>query len=255
MQTLSNGKVTLVGAGPGDPDLFTIKGLKALQKAEVILYDALINPKLLNHNRTAKKIFVGKRRGFTKETQVEINKLIVEYALKGFNVVRLKGGDPLVFGRACEELEVARSFKIQTAIVPGISSYSGIAAQHQIPLTKRAAHESFWVVAGHTKSGEISSDIALAAQSSATVVVLMGMRFLPGIVDTFRQHKGGDYPVAVIQNGTTPAEKSLVADLDSLVDLVNTFNIDNPAALIFGSAVIDPVTDFKNLVNKEVISI
>jgi uroporphyrin-III C-methyltransferase len=234
MQTLSNGKVTLVGAGPGDPDLFTIKGLKALQKAEVILYDALINPKLLNHNRTAKKIFVGKRRGFTKETQVEINKLIVEYALKGFNVVRLKGGDPLVFGRACEELEVARSFKIQTAIVPGISSYSGIAAQHQIPLTKRAAHESF---------------------SSATVVVLMGMRFLPGIVDTFRQHKGGDYPVAVIQNGTTPAEKSLVADLDSLVDLVNTFNIDNPAALIFGSAVIDPVTDFKNLVNKEVISI
>jgi uroporphyrin-III C-methyltransferase len=255
MQTLSNGKVTLVGAGPGDPDLFTIKGLKALQKAEVILYDALINPKLLNHNRTAKKIFVGKRRGFTKETQVEINKLIVEYALKGFNVVRLKGGDPLVFGRACEELEVARSFKIQTSIVPGISSYSGIAAQHQIPLTKRAAHESFWVVAGHTKSGEISSDIALAAQSSATVVVLMGMRFLPGIVDTFRQHKGGDYPVAVIQNGTTPAEKSLVADLDSLVDLVNTFNIDNPAALIFGSAVIDPVTDFKNLVNKEVISI
>ena len=255
MQTLSNGKVTLVGAGPGDPDLFTIKGLKALQKAEVILYDALINPKLLNHNRTAKKIFVGKRRGFTKETQVEINKLIVEYALKGFNVVRLKGGDPLVFGRACEELEVARSFKIQTAIVPGISSYSGIAAQHQIPLTKRAAHESFWVVAGHTKSGEISSDIALAAQSSATVVVLMGMRFLPGIVDTFRQHKGGDYPVAVIQNGTTPAEKSLVADLDSLVDLVNTFDIDNPAALIFGSAVIDPVTDFKNLVNKEVISI
>ena len=255
MQTLSNGKVTLVGAGPGDPDLFTIKGLKALQKAEVILYDALINPKLLNHNRTAKKIFVGKRRGFTKETQVEINKLIVEYALKGFNVVRLKGGDPLVFGRACEELEVARSFKIQTAIVPGISSCSGIAAQHQIPLTKRAAHESFWVVAGHTKSGEISSDIALAAQSSATVVVLMGMRFLPGIVDTFRQHKGGDYPVAVIQNGTTPAEKSLVADLDSLVDFVNTFNIDNPAALIFGSAVIDPVTDFKNLVNKEVISI
>ena len=255
MQTLSNGKVTLVGAGPGDPDLFTIKGLKALQKAEVILYDALINPKLLDHNRTAKKIFVGKRRGFTKKTQVEINELIVEYALKGFNVVRLKGGDPLVFGRACEELEVARSFKIQTAIVPGISSYSGIAAQHQIPLTKRAAHESFWVVTGHTKSGEISSDIALAAQSSATVVVLMGMRFLPEIVDTFRQHKGGDYPVAVIQNGTTPAEKSLVADLDSLVDLVNTFDIDNPAALIFGSAVIDPVTDFKNLVNKEVISI
>ena len=101
MQTLNNGKVTLVGAGPGDPDLFTIKGLKALQKAEVILYDALINPKLLDHNRTAKKIFVGKRRGFTKKTQVEINELIVEYALKGFNVVRLKGGDPLVFGRAC----------------------------------------------------------------------------------------------------------------------------------------------------------
>ncbi len=253
MSTLNKGTVTLVGAGPGDPDLLTIKGLKAIQKADVILYDALINPALLDHNPHAEKIFVGKRRGFVKKSQLEINALIVLYASRGLDVVRLKGGDPLVFGRACEELEAAKEAHIPTAVIPGIASYTGIAAQHQIPLTKRAEHESFWVVTGHTRSGKLSSDIALAAQSTATVVVLMGMRFLPEIVATFKQNKQGNHPVAVIQNGTTKAERSLVADLDTIVAQVDQYDIQNPSVLIFGLAANDPVTRYKNLVQREAI--
>ncbi|MEK9603410.1 MAG: uroporphyrinogen-III C-methyltransferase [Flavobacteriaceae bacterium] len=253
MSSLSKGSLTLVGAGPGDPDLLTFKGLKAIQKAHVILYDALINPLLLEHNPTAEKIFVGKRRDFIKKTQKEINELILKYAIEGLDVVRLKGGDPMVFGRACEELNTAREAQIPTNVVPGIASYAGIAAQHQIPLTKRAEHESFWVVTGHTRSGKLSSDIALAAQSTATVVVLMGMRFLPEIVATFKKHQRGDHPVAVIQNGTTPAEKSLVADLDTIVYQVKKYKIDNPAVLIFGLAASDPVTHYKNWIHEETI--
>jgi uroporphyrin-III C-methyltransferase len=255
MPRLNKGTVTLVGAGPGDPDLLTIKGLKALQKADVILYDALINPTLLEYNPDAEKIFVGKRRGFVKKSQAEINALIVLYATQGLDVIRLKGGDPLVFGRACEELEAAKEASIPTAVVAGIASYSGIAAQHQIPLTKRAEHESFWVVTGHTRSGKLSADIALAAQSTATVVVLMGMRFLPEIVATFKQHKQGNHPVAVIQNGTTKAERSLVADLNTIIAQVDQHHIENPAVLIFGLAAKDSVSHYKNLVQKEAIAL
>ena len=245
----------MVGAGPGDPDLLTIKGLKAIQKADVILYDALINPVLLEHNLDAEKIFVGKRRGFVKKSQAQINALIVLYASRGLDIVRLKGGDPLVFGRACEELEAAKQAHIPTAVVAGIASYTGIAAQHQIPLTKRAEHESFWVVTGHTRSGKLSSDITLAAKSTATVVVLMGMRFLPEIVATFKQHKQGNHPVAVIQNGTTSAERSLVADLDTIIAKVDRYDIQNPSVLIFGLAAKDPITYYKNRVQKDAIAL
>lgn len=255
MSTLNKGTVTLVGAGPGDPDLLTIKGLKAIQKADVILYDALINPVLLEHNLDAEKIFVGKRRGFVKKSQAQINALIVLYASRGLDIVRLKGGDPLVFGRACEELEAAKQAHIPTAVVAGIASYTGIAAQHQIPLTKRAEHESFWVVTGHTRSGKLSSDITLAAKSTATVVVLMGMRFLPEIVATFKQHKQGNHPVAVIQNGTTSAERSLVADLDTIIAKVDRYDIQNPSVLIFGLAAKDPITYYKNRVQKDAIAL
>jgi uroporphyrin-III C-methyltransferase len=255
MLRVNKGSVTLVGAGPGDPDLLTLKGLKAIQKSDVILYDALINPVLLEHNPTAKKIFVGKRRDFVKKTQAEINALIIAYASKGLDVVRLKGGDPMVFGRACEELEAAQKVGLSTTVVAGIASYAGIAAQYQIPLTKRAEHESFWVVTGHTRSGKLSSDIALAAQSSATIVVLMGMKFLPEIVANFKKHKTGNHPVAVIQNGTTAAEKLLVADLNTIVEQVDQYGIQNPAVLIFGMAANDPITSYKNWVQKEAVAL
>lgn len=247
MEQLNKGSICLVGAGPGDPELITLKGLKAIQNAEVILYDALINPKLLDYNPVAEKIFVGKRRGFAKKTQDEINQLLVHYAAQNKQVVRLKGGDPLIFGRACEELSYAALFDIETSIIPGISSFIGIAAQHQIPLTKRSISESLWITTGHTKDGLVSSDIPIAAQSSATIVVLMGMRFLKEIIATFREHKAGNYPVAIIQNGTTTAEKVVLGTLESIEQEVKEHNISNPANIIIGPAVLDQVTQYKNL--------
>jgi len=247
MEQLNKGSICLVGAGPGDPKLITLKGLKAIQNAEVILYDALINPLLLDHNVIAQKIFVGKRRGFAQKTQEEINHLLEHYAAQSKKVVRLKGGDPLIFGRAYEELSYAALFDIETSIIPGISSFTGIAAQHQIPLTKRSVSESLWVTTGHTYDGQISSDIPIAAQSSATVVVLMGMRFLKKIITEFKKYKPKNYPVAIIQNGTTKAEKVVLGTLETIEQEVQTHSISNPANIIFGSAVLDQVTQYKNL--------
>ncbi|MCH1517729.1 MAG: uroporphyrinogen-III C-methyltransferase [Flavobacteriaceae bacterium] len=254
MNNFNKGEITLVGAGPGDPELLTIKGLNAIRNADVILYDALINPKLLEHNRHAEKVFVGKRRGFARKNQEEINQLLVEYALKEKKVVRLKGGDPLIFGRAAEELTIAQLFGIPTQVIPGISSFVGIAAQHQIPLTKRATYESVWITTGHTHDGKISSDIAIAAQSKATVVVLMGMRFLADIIAAFRRYKPADYPVAIIQNGTTAAERVIVGSLENIIEQVEEQKIGNPANIIFGHAVTDQVTQYKHLIAAQCVN-
>jgi len=243
-----NSKISLVGAGPGDPELLTIKGLRAIQSADVICYDALINPALLEHNTQAEKIFVGKRRGFQQISQSEINQLLVERAAADKRVVRLKGGDPLVFGRACEELKAAQLFDIPTEVIPGISSYAGIAAQHQIPLTQRNKSQSFWVLTGHTASGTLSDDIALAAQSSATIVILMGMRFLKEIMAVFAQHKPADYPVAIVQNGTTKATVSLVSQLNQIVEDVEKNKIGNPAVIFLGPNVTAAVTRYQKLI-------
>ena len=245
----NNGSITLVGAGPGDPELITLKAVKAIETASVIFYDALISPALLNYNSKAEKIFVGKRSGSVHTTQSAIDQLIVKHALKGQNVVRLKGGDPLVFGRATEELESAHLHNISTTIIPGISSYAGIAARHQIPITKRKAHQSFWVVTGHTEDGKFADDLYLAAQSSATVIILMGIKHLPEIIALFKKLKTKNYPVAVIQNGTTTAERSLVSTIDKVVEEVESNEIKNPATLFFGPAVTDAVTKFKNPIN------
>ena len=250
MQNNSTAKIQLVGAGPGDPELLTIKGLKAIQNADVILYDALINPKLLDHNPLANKIFVGKRRSYTKKTQEEINTLLVTHAFEGKRVVRLKGGDPMVFGRAAEELSYAALFNIETEVIPGISSYAGIAAQHQVPLTRRGVNESIWITTGHTQKGQISKDIPLAAQTEATVIVLMGMRFLSQIIKEFLKHKPANYPVAIIQNGTTKNEKVIVGTLGNILAQKKEHQIDNPATIIFGSGVTDTVTRYKNLKSK-----
>ena len=250
MHNSRTAKIQLVGAGPGDPELLTIKGLKAIQNAEVILYDALINPKLLDHNPLASKIFVGKRRGTAKKTQEDINTLLVAYALEGKKVVRLKGGGPMIFGKAAEELGYAALFNIETEVIPGISSYTGIAAQQQIPLTRRGANESIWITTGHTQKGQISKDIPLAAQTEATVIVLMGMRFLSQIIQEFLKHKASSYPVAIIQSGTTKNEKLIVGTLENIIEQKREHQIDNPATIIFGSGVTDTVTRYKNLKSK-----
>ncbi|WP_264536102.1 uroporphyrinogen-III C-methyltransferase [Flavobacterium sp. N1736] len=231
-------KVTLVGAGPGDPDLLTLKAVKALAEANVVLYDALANEEILAHApKNAIRIFVGKKIGNHAYTQDQINQLIVDNALTYGNVVRLKGGDPFIFGRGSEEIEFVESFGIETFVIPGISSVVAVPASQGISITKRGVSESFWAITGTTSDRKLSSDVALAAQSSATVVILMGMHKLPQIIDLFQKEDKGDLPVAIIQNGTTADEKVGVGTVDSILEVVKQQKLSSPAIIVLGNVV------------------
>ena len=230
--------LSLVGAGPGDPDLITLKAIKTLKKANVILYDALANEDLLDFARPdAEKVFVGKRYGCHALSQQEINYKILEYAFSHGHVVRLKGGHPLVFGRAQEEIEAARAAGIEVEVIPGISSALAVPASQMIPLTCRGISESFWVTTGTTKTGEISLDIALAAQSSATVIILMAMSKLEAIMDIFIMNGKGETPVAIIQDGTTPKEKMVIGTVNDIQFRVENAGLSNPAIIMVGEVV------------------
>src|SRR5690554_25204 len=194
-------RLTLVGAGPGDPELITLKGVLALGKADVVLYDALVDETLLQHApEKSLKIYVGKRNGSRDNPQGETNQLIVHYALKYGHVVRLKGGDPFVFGRGAEEIDYAHKFGIATAVIPGITSSISVPASQGIPVTKRGVSESFWVITGTTSSGQLSHDLHLAVQSTATVVVLMGTKKLSEIVERYKKQKKTSTQRALTEN-------------------------------------------------------
>ncbi|MBZ4041673.1 uroporphyrinogen-III C-methyltransferase [Flavobacterium hibisci] len=231
-------KVTLVGAGPGDPELLTLKGVRALAEANVVLYDALANDEILRHApKNAIRIIVGKKIGNHAYTQDQINQLIVDNALTYGNVVRLKGGDPFIFGRGSEEIEYAESFGIETVIVPGISSVVAVPASQGISITKRGVSESFWAITGTTSDRKLSADFALAAQSSATVVIVMGMHKLSQIVELFQKENKGNLPVAIIQNGTTAEEKIGVGSVNSIVEIVKQQDLSSPAVIVLGEVV------------------
>ncbi len=231
-------KLTLVGAGPGDVDLITVKAIRILKTADVVLYDALVNEELLEYiNADAEIIFVGKRRGCYRYQQEQINELIVALANSKGHVVRLKGGDPFIFGRGAEEMEYAAGFGIETAFVPGISSSLAVPAYQNIPLTKRGSSESFWIITGTTKDHKISSDIQLAAKSNATVVVLMGMGKLPEIIALFQRENKHNLPVAIIQNGTRVNEKVGIGTVDTILDVVKENELSNPSIIVLGEVV------------------
>ncbi|QBN19692.1 uroporphyrinogen-III C-methyltransferase [Flavobacterium nackdongense] len=231
-------KVTLVGAGPGDPDLLTIKGVKALAEANVVLYDALANEEILAYApKKSIKIFVGKRKGCHAYSQDQINQLIVDNALTYGNLVRLKGGDPFIFGRGSEEIEYVESFGIPTFVVPGISSSIAVPANQGISLTKRGVSESFWVITGTTSDRNLSKDVSLAAQSTATVVILMGMSKLEQIVALFQNESKGETPIAIIQNGTMPNEKVGFGTIDTILQVVKDNNLSSPAIIVIGEVV------------------
>ena len=231
-------KLTVVGAGPGDTELITIKATKVLATADVVLYDALVNEELLDYvNPTAELIFVGKRSGCYHYQQDQINELIVARGHSHGHVVRLKGGDPFIFGRGAEEMEYAASFGLKTAVVPGISSSMAVPAIQNIPVTKRGSSESFWVITGTTKEHKISKDIALAAKSSATIVVLMGMGKLPEIIALFKKEGKLNLPVAIIQDGTTSREKVGIGTVDTILGIVEEQSLSNPAIIVFGEVV------------------
>jgi uroporphyrin-III C-methyltransferase len=231
-------RLTLVGAGPGDPELITLKAINTLKKADVVLYDALVSEeilKLIPQNVPA--ISVGKRAGEHSMKQQDINSLIVECAFLYGHVVRLKGGDPFVFGRATEEIDAALEAGIPYSVVPGISSALAVPASAHIPVTSRGLSESFWVVTGTTKDGVISGDVALAAKSKATVVILMGLSKLPEIVALFEAEGKGNTPMAIIQNGTTPREKRVFGTISTISNLVEKDPIGPPAILSIGDVV------------------
>lgn len=231
-------KLTLVGAGPGDEELITLKGVRALASADVVLYDALANPALLNHApTTARRVFVGKRAGQHLFQQRQINQLIVRYARAHGHVVRLKGGDPFVFGRGQEEITYAQKHGLVTNIVPGISSALAVPTSHGIPLTHRGASQSFWVTTATDRNDAFAADVSLAAQSSATIVILMGMKKLDQIVACLIQHRGSDEPVAIIQHGTLPNEKLGVGCLGTIQSVVQKEGLAAPAVIVVGAVV------------------
>jgi len=232
-----NGLLTVVGAGPGDVELITLKAIKALQNADVVLYDALVNEDLLEYAGNAEQIFVGKRKGCYAYQQEQINELIVQRAKSKGNVVRLKGGDPFIFGRGSEEMEYAASQGIAVAMVPGISSSVAVPAFQNIPVTKRGSSESFWVITGTTKNHKLSTDVALAAKSSATVVILMGMGKLSEIITLFQTEGKSETPVAIIQNGTRDNEKVGVGTIATIERVVKEKELSNPAIIVIGEVV------------------
>lgn len=231
-------KLTLVGAGPGDPDLISVKGIKAIAEADVILYDALVSKELLAYaTKRAELIYVGKRVGKHSHTQDSINELIVYFAHEKGHVVRLKGGDPFIFGRGFEEIAYAQKHGIPTAMVPGISSAHAVPALQNIPLTSRGINQSYWVTTGTTSAGELSPDILIAAQSSATIVILMGTKKLAEICQVFQNKKKGETPVAIIQNGTLPNEKMVIGTISNIQEKAKEKEISAPAIIVIGETV------------------
>jgi uroporphyrin-III C-methyltransferase len=238
MSTISTSKLTLIGAGPGDPDLITVKGMHALKQADVVLYDALVNTELLNWTKKgADKIFVGKRKDHHEFTQTEINEMIVAFAQQHNHVVRLKGGDPFVFGRGFEELAFANFHGIPTEYIPGITSAIGVPGLNGIPVTHRGTSESFWVLTATCSDGALAEDIYTAVKSKATVVLLMGMHKLSEIIRLYQEHDKGDTPIAIIQNGSTSNEKIGIGTIDTIEEIVRTQHLSAPAIIIIGNVV------------------
>ena len=234
----TTGQVQLVGAGPGDPDLLTIKAHRALQQADVIVYDNLVSRDVLAlARRDAELVFVGKREGDHGIGQNGINKLIVDEALKGRRVVRLKGGDPLLFARAGEELAALRAHDIHVEVVPGISAFQGIAATTQIPLTDREYSSSITLVTGHLKDGAYK-DWARLAGGGQTLAVYMGVRGAADIATGLMgEGVNASTPVAVVENGTRANERRFYGTLEGLAALVAENAVKSPALLLIGNVV------------------
>jgi uroporphyrin-III C-methyltransferase len=228
-------RLTLVGAGPGDPELITLKGIKALQQADAVLYDALVDESLLEFAPVyAEKIFVGKKPGHHSIKQEDINRFIVQYALSHGHVVRLKGGDPFVFGRGHEEIQYAAQFGIPAHVIPGVSSAIAVPAAAGIPVTRRGISESFWVITATKEDHELSKDIYCAARTAATVIILMGMAKLGKIAALYAEHEKSAMPVAIIQHGTMPEQKVVTGTMADIVQRVAASGISSPAIIVVG---------------------
>jgi uroporphyrin-III C-methyltransferase len=230
-------RLTVVGAGPGDPELITLKAIKSIASAQAVLYDALVDISLLVHcSPVCEKIFVGKKPG-ESHSQVAINELIVEKAYALGHVVRLKGGDPFVFGRGQEEIEFAKSYGLLTGYIPGISSSYAAPGAADIPLTVRGVNESFWVMTGTKSDGSLSEDLKLGLQSTATLVILMGMNKLGEIASLCQTYGKGEISAAIIQNGTMVNQRIGISTAAELENLAKKEDLRNPAIIVIGEVV------------------
>ncbi|KAK4414418.1 Siroheme synthase [Sesamum alatum] len=235
------GNVFLVGTGPGDPELLTLKALRVIESADLLLYDRLVSNDVLNLvGPNARLLYVGKTAGYHSRTQEEIHELLLSFAEAGANVVRLKGGDPLVFGRGGEEMDFLQQQGIEVKVIPGITAASGIAAELGIPLTHRGVATSVRFLTGHSRKG--GTDPLFVAENAAdpdsTLVVYMGLSTLPSLASKLMFHGlPEDTPAAAIERGTTPQQRIVFAALKDLADEIASHQLVSPTLIIIGKVV------------------
>ena len=233
------GEVTLVGAGPGDPELLTLKALRALQDADVILHDRLVPPAVLDMaRRDARRICVGKAAGGIGSTQAEINALLIEHAVQGMRVVRLKGGDPFMFGRGGEELEALQQARIRFSVIPGITAAAGCAAYAGIPLTHRDHAHSVTFVTGHGDGDVREPDYQALAKPGITVVFYMGLARVRHIAGKLMQHGAPEtLPAALVAQGTLEDQRVVTGTLGTIAAAAARAGLESPALLVVGEVV------------------
>lgn len=234
------GRVYLVGAGPGDPDLITVKALKCIQQADVILYDRLVNKRLLKEAKPeATLVFCGKYPSCHVMNQTTIQQLLIKFAKQGKTVTRLKGGDPLVFGRGAEEAAVLAERGIPYEIIPGITSGIAAPAYAGIPVTHREKSSSFAVVTGHrSKDNRKEVDWRSLAHAVDTLIIYMGMAHLEDICEALMHHgKAADTPAAVIHSGTTDKQRTVTGTLHTMAEIAKREQVANPSIIVVGEVV------------------
>jgi uroporphyrin-III C-methyltransferase/precorrin-2 dehydrogenase/sirohydrochlorin ferrochelatase len=238
-QPQASGEVYLVGAGPGDPDLLTFRALRLMQKADVVLYDNLVSkPVLEMTRRDAQRIFVGKKRNNHTLPQEEISELLVHHAREGKRVLRLKGGDPFIFGRGGEEIEKLAEHKVNFQVVPGITAASGVSTYAGIPLTHRDHAQSCVFVTGHLKGGTMDLDWEMLARPKQTIVVYMGLQGLAMLCSQLVAHGLPEItPIAIVQQGTTQNQHVVSGTLSTLPQNPEVARLHAPTLIIVGGVV------------------